>query len=128
MMCAENSFGNPLEGVEPKAVRLSRKKQQLTDIKMLALERGEKPSACALKMSDMLNNGMGAANPELRKRGRFSDGSVNDLRIGNYIDRAMSKVEEWPHAHDQKNVVIAAGKAHGVVHVPVLEERYLNFA
>jgi hypothetical protein len=128
LLCAEDSQGNPLDGMEPIADRLSRKKAALSDIQLKSLARDEKPSPCTLTKSDMLNNGIAAVNPELRKPGQFSDGSINPLRIGNYLDAAASKVEEWPAAHDQRNVVIAAGKAHGVIHVPVLEERYLNFA
>ena len=128
LLCAEDSTGNPADGLEPVADRLSRKKAPLTDIQLKSLARDERPSPCTLTKSDMLANGIGAADPETRKQGKFSDGSVNSLKIGNYVDRAMSKVEEWPHAHDQKNVVIAAGKAHGVIHVPMLEERYVNFA
>jgi hypothetical protein len=115
--------------LEPVADRLSRKKAPLTDIQLKSLARDEKPSACTLTKSDMLTNGVGAANPELRKRGRFSDGSLNDLKIGNYVDRAMSKVEEWPNAHDKRNTVISAGVAYGVYCPwPPTEECYLNFA
>jgi len=127
LLCAEDSEGNPLDGMECVADRLSRKKAPLTDIQLKMLARDEKPSPCTLTKSDMLNNGIAAVNPELRKQGRFSDGSVNDFKIGNYIDASASKVEEWPFAHDTRNVVIAAGKAHGVI-VANPEERYLNFA
>ena len=60
---------------------------------------------------------------------RFSDGSVNDLKVGNYIDRAMSKVEAWPDTHDNKNTVIAAGVAYGVFCPwPPQPERVITFA
>lgn len=129
LLCAEDSLGNPADGIEPAADRLSRKKAPLTDIQLKTLARDEKPSACTLTMSNMLNNGIGAVSPELRKRGKFSDGSVNELKIGNYIDRDMSKVEEWPVSHDKRNTVISAGIAYGVYcpWPPVETKPYLNF-
>lgn len=114
LLCAEDSQGNPLDGMESSADRLSRKKAPLTDIQLKSLARDEKPSACTLTKSDMLNNGIGAATPELRKLAQFSDGSTNEQKIGNYIDRAMSKVEEWPHTFDGKNTGICAGVVIGV--------------
>lgn len=96
-MCAEDSLGDSLDGVEASAVRLSRKKAPFTDIKLLAPEREEKNSPCTLTMGDMLNNGIGSVAPELRKQGKNN-------HIGNYIDRAMTKVEHWPFVGDTKAV------------------------
>jgi hypothetical protein len=127
-MLGETLSGDSIENVYPSAVRISRKKAKLADIRLMALERNEKPSACTLKMSDMVNNGIGAANPQLRKMGR-EGGRVSTLKIGNYIDRAMSKVEAWPEAHDTRNTVISAGTAFGVFCPwPVVAERVLTFS
>lgn len=129
LLCAEDSQGNPLDGMERAADRLSRKKAPLTDIQLKSLARDEKPSACTLTKSDMLSNATGAVNPEFRKRARFSDGSVNDLKVGNSIDRAMSKVEAWPETHDNRNTVISAGVAYGVFcQWPQQPERIVTFA
>lgn len=129
LLCAEDSQGNPLEGMERVADRLTRKKAALTDIQLKSLARDEKPSACTLTKSDMLANAAGSVNPEFRKQARFSDGSINDLKIGNYIDRSMSKVEEWPISHDKRNTVISAGVAYGVFCMwPQQPERVINFA
>lgn len=129
LLCAEDSQGNPLEGMERVADRLTRKKAALTDIQLKSLARDEKPSPCTLTKSDMLNNAAGSDNPDLRKRARFTDGSVNGLKVGNYIDRAMSKVEQWPDTHDLRNTVISAGVAYGVFCPwPVEAERVINFA
>ena len=114
LLCAEDSEGNPLEGMESSADRLSRKKAPLSDIQLKTLARDEKPSPCTLTKTDMLHNGIGAADPTERKHARFSDGSINEQKIGNCIDRAMSKVEEWPHAFDTRNTVISAGVPIGV--------------
>ncbi len=118
LLCAEDSEGNPLDGLEASADRLSRKKAALTDIQLRSLARDEKASPCTLTKTDMLNNAAGSVTPELRHQPKFSDGSTNLLRVGNYIDRAMSKVEFWPEVHDEKNVTISAGKIHGAIEVP----------
>jgi hypothetical protein len=145
VLCAENQDGSPMyepDGtlMDSKAKRLSRLKAPLTDIKLRQPDRGDKPTACTLKLSDMLNNAVGAANPELRKPGTYASGKVNPLKIGNYIDRAMAKVEAWPEAHDTKSPVIAAGVAYGSMCLwpqfhedrfclwPATEGRYLIFA
>lgn len=125
LLCAEDSEGNPLDGMEPSADRLSRKKARLEDIQLKMLARDEKPSPCTLTKTDMLHNGIGAADPDQRKQSRFSDGTINEQKIGNCIDRAMSKVEEWPHSHDTRNTVISAGVAYGVFCIwPAPEQSY----
>jgi len=50
----------------------------------------------------------------VRKYGVNRFGAVDDEIVGNRIDQSMSKVETWPLVYDQKNVVICAGKVHGV--------------
>lgn len=114
LLCAEDSAGNPLEDVESSADRLSRKKAPLTDIQLKSLARDERPSPCTLTKSDMLHNGMGAVSADERKRARYSDGSVDPFRVGNYIDRAMSKVEAWPETHDMRNTIVSAGVIYGM--------------
>jgi hypothetical protein len=86
------------------------------------------PSPCTLTKSDMLNNAIGVVTPKERKFGRDADGSRMQMLVGNCIDRAMTKVEAWPLVHDDRNTVICAGKAFGVIHQEAVPESYLNFA
>lgn len=108
IMCGENSDGTEMLGqdgkpIEAVARRLSRIKATLTDIQLLAPERNERPSACGLTFSDVQNNGLGAHFRAL--------GSTDSIRA---LDRAADKVAAWPHVHDDRNVIICAGKVHGV--------------
>jgi len=54
----------------------------------------------------------------VRKYGVNRFGAVDDEIVGNRIDQSMSKVETWPLVYDQKNVVICAGKVHGIREIP----------
>lgn len=120
-MCAENSDGsemlgqdgNPLEAI---AYRLTRLKAPFTDIKLMEPERNKRSSPCTLTMSDVQHNGLGQAFSQL--------GPTDSIRA---IERAIGKIEAWPEIHDTRNVVISAGKAHGVTEIAI-ENRYLNFA
>ena len=85
-----------------EARRLSRPKQPLTDVLLLEPERLRVGSPTGLTANDAALNAFGAAR--LAERKPFGS------RIGNNIDRAMSKVEQWPDVHDTKNVVICAGR------------------
>lgn len=40
--------------------------------------------------------------------------------VGNDVDAAMTKIEIWHLVHDERNVGICAGVAHGVTAVPCL--------
>lgn len=121
-MIAEDYSGNEVDGIAAVARRTTRKKAALTEIKMLALVRNEKPSPCTLTQSDMVANAEGAANPEVRKRGK------NKLAIGNNVDQAMTKVEAWADAHDDRNVVISAGSVFGAaLYCPWPREQFTSF-
>lgn len=116
IMCAEDSHGNPLEGMEPNAMRLSRKKAPLTDIQLKSLAREEETSACSITRSESHNNAAGSLDPTLRQRLAF-------------IDADMCKVEAWPETHDDRNFVISAGVPYGVFCPwPQQEERVVTFA
>ncbi|HLK53982.1 MAG TPA: hypothetical protein VKU42_11040 [Candidatus Angelobacter sp.] len=122
IMCAEHADGSEMLGEDAKpleaiAVRLSRIKAPLTDIRLLAPERQERRSTCTITRSETENNAF--VHPGVILSAQDS------IRT---LDAAVNKVEVWPHIFDERNVVIAAGRAHGVVHVPRLEDRYVNFA
>jgi hypothetical protein len=105
-MCGEDWFGNSIEGMHVVARRLSRKKQKLTEIQLLAPARNERPSPASLTFSDVQNNAFGSHFRAL--------GSTDSIRA---LDRAGDKVAAWPDVHDDRNVIICAGKVHGVTYV-----------
>jgi hypothetical protein len=109
LMCGEDTYGNSLEGVEPTARRLSRKKEPLRDIRLMHPVKEERNSPCTLTKSDMLLNADGAVNPEIRRKGQQG-------RIGGAVDQAMTKVEMWPEVHDDRAPVISAGKVFGATY------------
>src|SRR5579871_1263578 len=109
LMCAENADGSDMldyrgTRIEPVAMRLSRLKAPLTDIRLLDLNRGKRQSPCTLTESDVKNNAFGKAFSAL--------GNTDSIRA---LDRAVNKVDAWPDEHDRKAVVISAGKVHGVI-------------
>ena len=100
-------------------------RREIVAVQMKHLERNEKPSACTLTRSDMVNNAEGAAHPHERRRSRHK--AID--QIGNYIDRAMTKVEEWGPTHDEKAAIVSAGVIYGVFcSWPPQEERVVTFA
>lgn len=103
MMCGEDTHGDPIEGLEPIARRLTRKKERLTDIKLLHSERAKDSSPCTITLSDMQHNALGKAFKWL--------GSTDSIRA---LERATAKIDSWPTEHDDQAVVISAGKAFGV--------------
>jgi hypothetical protein len=113
LMCGENADGSEMIGqdgqpIEPIARRLSLKKHQLTDIRMLAPVKGDGVVKTALSFADVVNNAFAKAfkvlgGPEI---------SIRSLQ------RAEGKVDAWPEIYDEKAVVICAGKVHGVTFVP----------
>lgn len=116
LMCGEDSFGDRLEEMEPCARRLSRKKQRLSDIVLLQPAKAERTSPCTITRSEVENNAFGQAYQAL--------GPTDSIRA---IERAIGKIEAWPEIHDDRNVVISAGVAHGVIEAN-FAEGYLNFA
>lgn len=102
LMCAEDSFGDRLKEMDPVARRLSRKKQRLADITLLAPARAERNSACTLTLSDTQNNAFGQHFKAL--------GPTDSIRA---IARAVEKIEAWPYVFDERNVTICAGIVHG---------------
>jgi hypothetical protein len=115
-MCAEDSFGDPIEGLQACARRLSRKKQPLTDIKLLNPKRDERNSPCTITRAEMENNAF------VHEGARLS--AKDSMRA---LDRAVSKIEAWPEVHDDRNVVISAGRAFGVI-TQEIPEQLINFA
>jgi hypothetical protein len=108
IMCGENADGTEMLGQDGKAIeavarRLSRLKATLTDIQLLARERNERPSPAGLTFSDVQNNAFGSHFRAL--------GSTDSIRA---LDRAAEKVAAWPEVHDYRNVIVCAGKVHGV--------------
>jgi hypothetical protein len=123
IMCAENSDGSQMIGsdrkpLEPVADRLSRLKAPLMDIRLRAPERGEKPSPCTITLLDVVNNAFGQAYSQL--------GPTDSIRA---LQRSEDKISAWPEIHDERNVVISAGTAHGVKeYCPWPPNQLLNFA
>jgi len=120
-MIAENADGSERCGEDGKpleacAVRLTRLKAPLTDIRLLAPERQERRTTATITRSETENNAFVHEGVRL--------GPLDSIRA---LDSATSKVELWPEIHDDRNVVISAGKAHGVI-VADIPESYLNFA
>lgn len=110
-MCDEDSKGERLYLREPDAWRLSKKKQPLTDIKLVSALRSERPTEATLTFRDVDNNAMA-------KGFKVLGGPEISIRA---LDRAEDKVEAWPEVHDDKAVVICAGKVHGVTFVSNVE-------
>lgn len=107
LMCAEDSEGNPIEGCKPIARRLSRKKSKLTDIQLIARERNERTSPCTITMREAERNAFAQAG--------FALGAEN--RISTF-EASIDKIDSWPNVHDENNVVVCAGKVHGVLTIP----------
>lgn len=107
LMCAEDSHGDPIDGLEPMARRVSRKKQRLVDIQLLQPLKQERTSPCTITMREAERNAFAQAG--------FALGAEN--RISTF-EASIDKIEYWPHVHDENNVVICAGKVHGVLTIP----------
>lgn len=103
LMCGEDSHGNSLDGVEATAYRMSKKKEPLRDIKLLHPMRADRTSPCTITMGDTVNNAFA-------KSGLGLD-ATDSIRA---LDRSISKIDAWPEVHDDQNIVICAGKIHGV--------------
>jgi hypothetical protein len=66
MMCGEDNFGNALEGAEPVAVRLTRKKETLKDIRLRHPERAHDSSPCSISAKEVWLNAMVESGLALR--------------------------------------------------------------
>jgi hypothetical protein len=111
-MCDEDSNGERLDLREPEAIRLSCKKAPLTDIRLLAPERGERSSPCTLTVRDVQNNAFVQA---FAKQAHLPLSAKDSMRS---LDRAEAKVEAWPEVHDDRAVIVCAGKTHGATLMP----------
>jgi hypothetical protein len=80
-----------------QAIRVSRIKAKSLIIKLTAPRREERPSnQTSIKMSEMMAN---AGCMGVRRRNR-----ARPDKVGNFVDRAMTKVQIWPLVHDTKAV------------------------
>lgn len=114
---------------EEKARWIKNTKYQIVGIVLREPEGMERTSPCTITCSEAQTNAIGAVTPRLRRFARNENRQIMREKIGNYIDRAMSKVEAWPETHDTKATVISAGKAFGVFCLyPPMEERVVTFA
>lgn len=66
LMCAEDAEGDPLPDVEAVAVRISRKKAALKDIKLRQLNREATGSPCAISAKESWLNALGESGLALR--------------------------------------------------------------
>jgi hypothetical protein len=89
--------------LKASSLLLTRKKERLTDIKLMHPERAKDSSPCTLTLSDMQHNALGKAFNYL--------GPTDSIRA---IERASAKVDAWPAEHDDRAAVISGGKAYGV--------------
>lgn len=113
---------------DEKARWTTNTRYQVVGIRLTELERNERSSPCTITCSESHTNAVGAATSRLRRYARNEQGQIMREKIGNYIDRAMSKVEAWPATHDTKAPVISAGKALGVFcPYPPMEERHVTY-
>ena len=102
-MCDEDATGDRIYAREPEAYRLSRKNGPLTDIRLLAPECGNHSTSAALTVADSENNAFAKAFNTL-------GGKEISIRA---LDRSVSKVEAWPDIHDDRAVVVCAGRVYG---------------
>ena len=110
-MCGENSDGSKMLGqdgkpLEPIAYRLSRLKAPLTDIRLLALGRPPRQGSATLTFRDAENNAFARVFSAL--------GDTDSIQA---LERSTSKVEAWPEIHDDRAVVVCAGKVYGATEV-----------
>jgi hypothetical protein len=120
-MIGQDSHGNELENLEPVARRLTRKKAPLTDIRLLAPERLKNSDPCSITPREMELNAYYSEPKQV----------YNHLAAGESIrelERAIAKIDFWPDVHDDRNVIISAGHAHGVVHQAVIPDPIISFA
>jgi hypothetical protein len=117
IMCGENSDGSRMIGCDGKPIeavarRLSRLKASFTDIQLMASAKSERASGCSLSQIDVQNNAFAQAFSAL--------GETDSISA---LERATAKVGAWPDVHDDRAVVISAGKAYGVIRIPIEENR-----
>lgn len=74
-------------------------------------------SKISLVQTDMELNAEGVCDGS-REFGLNRFGAVDTQIIGNRIDQSMSKVELWPVVHDDRNVVVCAGRVYGFREMP----------
>lgn len=124
IMIAENAdgsekLGEDMRPLEACALRLTRLKAPLTDIRLLAPERQPRRTTATITRGETENNAFVHEGVRL--------GPLDSIRA---LDAATAKVELWPKIHDKRNTVISAGVAYGVYcpWPPVETEPYLNFA
>src|SRR3954471_6093608 len=97
LMCGEDSHGNSLDGVQATAMRLSKKKEALRDIKLLHPMRADRTSPCTITMGDAVNNAFAHSGLGLD--------ATDSIRA---LDRSISKIDAWPEVHDDRNLVISS--------------------
>lgn len=85
-------------------------------------------SGPTLTMGEIDANASGCVTPSKRKPGINCYGAADEMIVGNFIDQAMTKVEQWEGVHDTRAVVISAGKVHGAILVESIPDRVINFA
>lgn len=107
LMCAEDSFGQAIEGLEPVAIRMTRLKAPFTDIRLLVPERRERRTTATITRAETENNAFVHEGVCL--------GPLDSMRE---LDAATGKIEAWPEVYDQKNVIVCAGRIHGAIEVP----------
>ena len=122
ILCGETNDGHSLIGddgkvVQPVAIRLSRLKAPLTDIKLLAPQRRDRQSPSSIIVSESENNAFVHEGVRL---------SPNDAIRP--LDRAVEKIDAWPTVYDEKAPVICAGKAYGASAYPEVPNYIVSFA
>ena len=103
MQTVRNGSVRTAKRFKPSRSALTRLKEPLTDIKMLAPRHNERPSACTLTMSDVEKNALDYQGSVISAK--------DSIRA---IDRDSKKIKVWPEIHDHKSPTVSAGKAIGV--------------
>jgi hypothetical protein len=105
VMCGENADGSIMFGqdgkpIQPVARRLSKLKHALSDIQLLAPARRGQGFQATLTFADIYHNAMAKAFDVL-------GGPEISIRT---LNRAEAKVHAWPEIHDDRAVMICAGR------------------
>jgi hypothetical protein len=106
IMCGERANGSEMLGQDGKpleavARRLSRLKAPLTDIKLLAPAKAERPSNCSLSQVEMRNNAFNEGFSAIAKTANDAKmvhivrPAINDAKK-NHLTRAASLYLSWP--------------------------------
>ena len=94
LMCAEDSIGNPLQDMEAVAVRLTRRKETLKDIRLRTPERAHDSSPCSISAKETWMNAMVENGLALRPTDTITE-----------MDGISGKIKSWASASENNRAV-----------------------